>query len=315
MILSATVLTMMMASCGKEPAPSVRMIPIDIDVMSARDTKSILKDEEVTEDYTIWLSAYLKESTSDANRGNYFVAEPYRKDGGKWSASPVQYWPLASDLDFLALAGEEGSFNPEWAEWYDVNCATAVETDVPDGECLESEILYGAARNLSSVDGTVPIRFEHSQNWLHFIVNSNTDLVKVDSIVVESAHAGGIMRVTNAIYVGCEWRFNTSGHRLSDVRVPGSEMAITSDESATCDILLPQQDACDILLYYSIKSPSDTDWSEAVRSVYRCPAMKEPWYSGMKNTYVFTFNFTEIIFDSWVNSWDENEKDIDIELS
>lgn len=309
----AFILTVILAagavSCGKTGADVTSRTPITVDAAADR-TKAMVPSSVLPDGYTIYLSSYLVEKNIEANEGDYFVAEPFNRRGDRWSATPERYWPLASRLDFLALACEADSLDvASRASWHPENCTQGVEVDVPDGSCLMSELLYASAGNSRSTDGVVPMHFSHSQDWLHIIVNCEDDILRIDGITVENAHAGGVLRITNGIYVGCEWLYRFSGHSRRDILVPGSAGVCVEAGADSCfDVLLPEQEACDIVIRYSMKSSADAPWDGAVSATYRNPAIRDTWYAGMKNTYEYTFSFDAVRFTATVTDWGEDEQ-------
>lgn len=289
-------------ACAKQERISIPGNRIPITFRESTDgTKSILSGEDIPESYTIYASAcFTNSGDTDCSR-NYFVSKPYRKNAGLWSASPAVYWPIGRELDFLFIACEDTAIDiQDRAVWNAGNCTKGVELNVPDGACLNSEILFASTLGRTSREGSIPVRFKHAQNWLQFIIDSNADIVRIDSIVIGKVYTGGTFRVSNDLYLDAEWSFRNN--LRGNLTVPGSEgLIISSGTPAVCNILIPEQDACDISLYYSVN---------AVSSVFRHKAGADPCFYGKKNILQISFAFSEITIKSTVKDWEDDSSDI-----
>lgn len=281
---------------------------------TAGPAKSIVSGTSLTEDYTIYTSAYYTNMTT-GEEGDYFTAAPFRLAGDRWTAVPARYWPLGCKLDFLSIACEKDSLDiASCASWTEFNCTDGVEVNIPDGKCLSSEVLFASTRSRTSAGGSINMQFSHSQDWLRFNIGCEVEIVKVDSIVIRKVYTGGKLRITNNMFMDAEWSFR--GHLRRDVTVPGSVDVIPHREaSEICNILVPEQDACDIDIYYSVKSSLHEDWSRARSTVYRYKAGSTPWNLGSKQIIDIGFSFSEITITSTVKDWDDTSSDIIVEPS
>lgn len=280
--------------------------------VSADATKSIISGTDMPSTYTMYVSSKFTNLTDPGNSGNYFVARPFRENSGRWVSSPASIWPLGGKLNFLSVACEDGIDVTEDVSWSGGDCSRGLVVKLKDGSCLDSEILYAAAENRTSEDGGVSLQFRHTQSWLQFSVSTNAETVRIDSIKVMDVYTGGTLRIDNRNYTSAEWSFR--GHRKSDRIVPGSKGLIPqSGTPAVCNMLVPQQDACDIDIYYSLKSNPSDDWSTAVGGVYHYEADATLWRYGEKNVFCIRFDFAEITMTSSVKEWGEETVDISIE--
>lgn len=277
--------------------------PIEFYV-SAERTKTVVSAGCLSNSYTIYASAYFRNLTDPSNSGNYFVSRPLRNDGGVWKSDPAVYWPLGGKLDFLAVACEDGAFDIGGAVWHKDDCSAGVEIPVADGSCLDSEIMFAAAVDRTSENGEVSLRFKHTQSWLQFVISTDADIIRIDDITLEDVYTGGALRISNGITPDAEWSFLE--HSRMDCVVPGSQgLKPRVGEPSVCNVLVPEQDACSIVVHYSVKSSVSADWSTAVSQEYRYAAEKYPWYYGEKNIFYIKYDFTEITFKVSVDEWGE----------
>lgn len=280
---------------------------------SMSNTKTILSDTDLPDSYTIYASAYFTNLTEKEHCGNYFVARPFRKYNSLWSSIPAVYWPIGGKLDFLFIASEDSAIDiGSCAVWSEGNCTKGVVADIPDGDCLESEILFATTLNRKSENGSVPVRFNHAQSWIQFVISGDaSDILRIDRIVIENVYAGGTLRVSNDIYPDAEWSFR--GHHRSDRIVPESEgIVVAADAPSVCGILLPEQESCDISLYYSIRSSAQEDWSTATNSVFHYKAGANPWFYGEKTIYAIGLSLQKITFNLSIEKWGSDEKEISL---
>lgn len=304
-----------LVSCDKQEGTAYNAIrePIQFSAIADR-TKTVVSDSFLPDSYTIYASAYFTNSTDPANSGDYFLSRPFRNVGGSWVSDPAVFWPTGCKLDFLALACEDESFDlPGKSVWNSGNCTEEVEISIGDGEFLDSELLYAAAAGRTSESGGVSLQFNHTQNWLQFVVSCDVaDILRIDRIVIKNVYTGGTLTVSNVISPDAGWSFR--GHRCSDLTVTGSEgVILAAGVSPLCSILLPEQEACDISLYYSARTSTDDDWSTALSCVLHHKAGEDPWYYGEKNVFKIGFSLSEITFTSSIEPWTDEEQDIEIE--
>lgn len=312
-VISLCVTLSFAASCSKEnvaASPDERK-PIELSVAADR-TKTIVDGSTLPETYTVYASAYFTSFTAPEADSDYFIAEPFRLSSGVWTSDPPVYWPVGGKLDILSIACEDGEVDVhESAVWHEGNCSEGIEVTLKDGDCLDSEILFAAAYNRTVDDGSVPMQFKHAQSWLQFVITCNRETVRIDSIVLENVHTGGLFRVSNNVYMDAEWSFR--GHRKTNVIVPGSEGIIPrAGTPSVCDILVPEQDACCMEIHYSIRNSEEEDWSGARSVIYRHEAGVNPWYYGEKNVYEINFVYTEITLTPSIISWDDTYLDISV---
>lgn len=301
-------------SCGKQnsvPSTTEKKTPISLSVAASR-TRTAVAGTILPDSYTIYASSYFTSYNAPEADGDYFVAMPFNNDGGVWMADPVVYWPLGGKLDIIALACENDSLDiNKSAAWHEGNCSEGVEVSLKDGDCLNSEILFAAAYDRTVDGGSVPLQFKHAQSWLQFNISCETEILRIDKIVLENVYTGGLFRISNNVYMEAEWTYR--GHRKANVTVPGTEGLIPSkDKASVCNILVPEQDACNVVIYYSVKSSPVDGWSTARQSVYRHLTGVNPWFYGEKNVFNIGFAFSEITITTSVKPWDEDSKYIDI---
>lgn len=289
---------------------ALREVPIEISAGS-RVTKAAVDGVVIPEDYTIYLSSYFNNGTYEKESGNYLYEVPFRqKLNGKWSADPAVYWPMGGDMDFLAVCCVARDYSiTDGASWYSENYTKGVELNVADGAVRSSEIMYAAANGKDSEDGSVALEFIHTQSWLQFQLGQfSVNEVRLDSIVLMNAYTGGKVRIQNDVFLSHDWDFR--GRFRKSVVVPGTQDLVLSREStAYCNILVPEQQACRIGVYWKERSSSLVSWDSCRQQVSISDANFDPWYSGVKT--VFQLVKSDIpqrfVFEVRTVDWGNNE--------
>lgn len=279
---------------------------------SSVQTKSAVGGGALPDDYTIYLSSFFNNGTAEESSANYFTEVPFRKDeSSSWSASPAIYWPLGGSLDFLALASKDIPVAGH-AQWFEDNVTRIVQLSVDDGTCLESEILYACSATRKANGASVPMNFIHSQTWLQFIIEPyEAGTTKIDSIVISKPYLGGTLRVDNGVYFKAEWDFR--GHFRKDYTLPGSRNLELNGGQRTLNILLPEQNACDITIYFTQRCSGDTTWDNPTRSTsFTKEANPDPWFAGQKTIYTMTVQ-KHMTVSATIDDWTEDNKQIKID--
>lgn len=309
-LIKLFVLVVGAVSCSKEAVEGPGADGLFIFPVSTQ-TKSAVNGGSLPDDYTIWLSSYFNNATAGETSGNYFMAEPFRKDGDRWSASPVVYWPMGGYLDFLALATENLDIRTH-AHWYEDNVARNVAVTVPDGSCMDSEILYSHASSRKGEDRCVRMNFSHSQAWLQFRISAfEPNTTRIDSIVVSKAYLGGMLRVDNGVFLSATWDYR--GYLKKDYTLPESRGIILDRAETTINVLFPEQDACDIVIHYTQKESSEPSWDNYTRQTsYTHMANADPWYAGIRTVYTMTVQ-KHLLVSASIHDWEEDNRQIKIE--
>lgn len=284
---------------------------IRISAVSAQ-TKAAVGGGSLPDDYTIYLSSFFNNGTAEESSANYCTGVPFRKEGSSsWSASPVLYWPLGGSLDFLALASKDVPVTGR-AIWHEDNVTRIVGLPVEDEASLESEILYARAASKKVVDGSVRMDFLHSQTWLQFIIEPyEAGTTKIDSIVIRKPYLGGKLRVDNGVYFKAEWDFR--GHFRQDYTLPGSRNLELNGGQKILNILLPEQNACDLTIYFTQRNRGDTSWENPTRRTsFTKEANPDPWYAGQKTIYTMTVQ-KHLTVSATIHEWTEDNKQIKID--
>jgi len=273
-------------------------------------TKAAVSEGVLPSDYTVYLSAYFNNRTAGESSGNYITGEPFTKKDTYWSADPVVYWPMGGYLDFLALAAEDYDISTK-ARWYEDNVSRSVEVDVTDGSCLDTEILYSKASSKNGSEGCVALNFSHSQSWLQFRLSAAEDgTTRIDSIAISKAYLGGTLRIDNGVYLDCSWDYH--GHFRRDYTLPDTKGLVLNTGVKTVNLLLPEQDACDITVWYTQKNTADT-WDNPTRQTsYTVKANSDPWHSGTKTVYSMTV-LRQVSVKASVHDWEDDNRQITID--
>lgn len=314
-------------SCAKQTdvgdeyfGPHTRPMSLSASVNAGRlqnvvDTRSGLVDgTSLPDDYTVHLSSYFYNDSDASKNDIYFTDKSFRKNGSVWKSNPVVFWPFGGHMSFLALACVDSDFDTlHSVEWSYPDCTKGAVLSLPDGACAESEILFGNAVSEGSGDMSVALKLYHSQSWLSFLVGAEVDgFVRIERIVIRNAYDGGSFKIDNTLFLSGEWSFR--GRFRHDVVVPGSEEVVLSGTGAVCDILLPEQGACDVVIEYRRRSSLGLEWSSVAVERYVHKASADPWYYGMKNIYEIAIGMTgEIEMKVDVEEWRTDDRFITME--
>lgn len=302
-------------SCGKEgpSCPDGGQGPLLEISPSAEDPSSRTKGiceggGPLDGSYTVFLSAWMDNATASEESGNYFRGREFTSDGGgSWTASPALYWPLGGSLEFLSLALSDASLG-RTAVWYGDNVSKGVELTVPDRSSLDSEVMYSRASSRKSSGGAVSLEFSHSQAWLRFeFARYEPGTVRLDSLVIRKAYTGGALRVESGVWLEAGWDFH--GFFRRDLTLPGSRDLLLSNPPTVLDILLPEQGACALEVWYTKRASADAPWGEG--QYHLAEASADPWHAGTRTTYTLIIR-KKLEITSSVGSWDEEQRPVTI---
>jgi len=304
-------LTVGAVSCSKMPECQCHSDAIILRPVSGDVTKAAVDGTVIPEDYVISLGAYFNNESSPESSGNYLEGTFFTKGTDSWSATPTVYWPMGGYLDFLALASDKTDLLGS-AEWYGADASRSVELTVPDGRCLDSEVMYSCASSKGSTDRSVRMNFSHSQSWIQIrIAATETGTTRIDSIVVRKAYLGGRLRVDNGIRLNASWDYH--GFFRKDYTFPESRNLVLGTGEVTMDLLLPEQDACDITIWYTQKNADEPSWENYTRRTsFTATAGGDPWYAGSRTLYTMTV-LRQIAVKASVHDWSEDNKNITID--
>lgn len=307
--LSIFLLTVGAVSCSKEGLTGTERGHC-LEIIPSADsgsTKGAVGSGPLDGSYTIFLSSYFNNMTAAESSCNYFCGRPFKKDGDRWSATPTIWWPMGGNLDFLSFALKDRTLGSS-AIWYSENVTKGVELKVPDGACLDSEIMYSRASSRKVEEGTVSLDFSHSQAWVRFeFARYEPGTIRVDSLVVKKAYLGGTLRLENGVYLKAQWDFH--GFFRKDYTVPGSRDLLLSNPPTCIDLLLPEQQACDLEIWYTQRSSASAPWGAG--SCHVVTANVDPWHAGTKTTYTMIIR-KKLEISTSVSAWDEEPRPISI---
>lgn len=183
---------------------------------------------------TMYMSAYYR--LQDAATGaNYFVGSEFVKTGSQvkvggvdtdvWRHTPAYYWPIDSDLDFLAYSSSD-AFAAKDAQWNATNASSSVALTMSRARCQDDVVF--AANQMSSSSATsisgsdyvtaqpVAMSFSHSQAWIEFQLSiqqeSMKDKVAITEIIIEDAYDNGKLNITRTdANASAAWDFTGIG--------------------------------------------------------------------------------------------------------
>lgn len=297
-------------SCMSTKEEVTRQMPIEL-LAGNSVTRAVVDGVVIPDEYTIYLSSYFNNGTIEKASGNYLYEVPFHaRLDGKWSADPEVYWPLGGDMDFLAISCVAQDYNiSNGASWYSENYTKGVELNVVDGAVRTSEIMYATANGRESKDGSVALEFTHTQSWLQFQLSQfSLNEVRLDSIVLMNAYSGGKLRIQNEVFLSHDWDFR--GRFRRSVVVPGTQNLVLSLESvALCNILIPEQPACRIGVYWRERSDSSIPWESVEQHHSISDANFDPWYSGVKTIFELVKADVpqKFVFEVRTAEWGSNE--------
>lgn len=286
-------------------------IALTIDNESLQTKAFSITEGTVPSDYTIYLSASLRDDKNPSNNGSYATMWPFTKKASKWSGDPALYWPVTGNLSFLALASDRSRLDLAARTVVDpVSNVSHMEIDVPDGSCLDSEILFGRKNGVSERRQDVSLPMKHTQAWIQFLLASeHGNMFMIDRIVLRKAYTGGNLIIDNGVFLDAKWDF--ARHRGYDITVPGSEGLILGPQTKELNILLPEQDACDFTMYYYVKGSPEESWDEALFLVYHHEAEATPYWYGVRKIYQMNVSQKEIYLRLGIKQWNRNDIVID----
>lgn len=316
-ILSLSVFVAMAVCCNKNDASRddrsefITLNPVTQD--GSRTKGGLYQEGALSDDYTIYLSSYFVNETSERNSGNYFVSMPFNRRSDRWCADPAVYWPFGGYINFLAVACKDGDFDARSnISWNEEDSTKGAIIKVPSGDCMQSEILFSKASSRKASQKTVDLTFEHTQTWLQFSFSCEQDaMVRIENVVINNVYTGGLFAINNTLFMDGEWSFR--GFFRHDESVPGAEDIAVSQSKVYCNMLLPEQDACNITFIYRQRIKEGQPWDEAPLSQYTYHADKTKWFYGIRNVFDVHFTLREMILSVTLADWDTQEKYISME--
>lgn len=311
-LISVILLAAGAVSCSKEGStahsPGVPLELVPSSAGSDAATKGAVSSGPLDGEYTILLSAWFNNATAGESSGNYFRGRHFTKSGdGRWAASPALWWPLGGSLDFLALALKDTLLGNS-AVWHPGNVAKGVELAVPDRSCLDTEIMFSRSESRTVSGGAVSLSFSHAQAWISFeFARYEPGTIRLDSLVIRKPYLGGTLRLESGVYLESGWDFH--GFFKKDYTLPQSRNVLFSNPPTVIDILLPEQQACELEIWYTQRPSASVPWGEGVCHV--AGAIADPWHAGTKTTYTMIIR-KKLEISTAVSFWDEQSRPISI---
>ncbi len=256
----------------------------------------------------LFLTAWLY--TQPGGEEEYFRNEPFFKNANGetsaddgynlWHHNPPLYWPMGGRMDFLAYSAS-AAFPSEALMWSYGNSTDRLAISV-GADRTQDDIMFACALNRScSSSGNVPLRFYHAQAWLEFILSadaSTSGSITIDRIELRDIYTSGMLTVEHPFGTAQgSWSFRGNSRRDTPVDdsygVFGTAVTVGPKY---CDMLLPEQDMKNIVLYYTL------DGSDA-ELVYEWQAPGSMWDMGKKYIYEISFSPNGISVLPLVRLW------------
>ena len=336
-IIAATILAALQTVCGcsridgpvVEPT-AVSGVEISLKPAAEASTKAPVEGTVMPDLYTIYLSAYISQSEKE-NIGDYFTEVPFTKDAtsGLWRANPARYWPIASEIDLLAVACDAAEFAlPGNAIYNRDNCTKGVVIDVAG--ILNSEIMYSSTRHqvgeyygvgglsfnpyvetkstpLTDGNAGIAMEFGHTQAWLHFNLSASSDAQAfiVESLQVRDLYKGGELTIyrTNPVTSEPEADWYFGGVRTSNLDLVETETTVHAAGSLSFDCLIPEQKKREVLLTVRYLSEDAADGALSGEMIYTIAPEDSDWLKGRKYTYNIILTPTGIRSTVDVEGW------------
>lgn len=303
-------------SCGK-PSPyvlSADEIRVRVGGVQGPDdagpgTKSIA-ETVVPETYELCLSARLVDGQNTKNNLNYLEGVVFRHRGdGLWAADPKVYHPLTGHLEYFCLATEPEGVDLQGTALWGEDVSRSVQVDIPDGESLTTEVLFGRSSSLQTGRGPLSLVLHHSQSLHRFNLTSSeaAGLVRIEKIIFSDVYTGGTLTVRHEGFLTANWAFR--GHSRGDLIVPGSELVVLDGDGEVIDLLLPEQASRTIEIHYRRRDALTDSWDDAsVVDVLSITPKEDTWWYGNMHIYNVNFKLTQIELSVSVEPWGSEDK-------
>ena len=291
---------------------------ISFSPLTKPNTRAAIADATYPDNQVMQVAAYSFPKTSSWAAGGYFDKTPFNgTNATNWTGTPKRYWPLSDAyVSFLAVTGIDAE-DISFAASTFASGATAVYDAASFS--AQGDLMYSGkqaevtkAGNTLTYPGAVAMTFKHALAWLQFKIRvpstaTYTDVIDVNSIVVNGAYQTGTFTITNTGYdtAGDPTPAGTWGNfgSATATTVPSSSYtaALPNDGSyADCGnvLLVPQASPTTSFTSFTINftmngkaysfeyTPATTELAQATKYIYN-----------------ITFTLNEIIIDPEVTTW------------
>lgn len=238
----------------------------------------------------------------------YFRTKPFLRnaasaDDGMWHHDSPLYWPLEGTLDFLAFSCSNPF--PTSALAYSPGNSTLKLSFNVDHSYSQDDILFsyvgGAGRNTGCWP-SVPMVFSHAQAWLEFsfhtVDSSFDDIITIHRVDLRDVYTSGVLTVEHPFgYAEGSWDYRLATREDTPVDDEyGVYGAGVTTAKRYLDMLIPEQEKKDIVIYYTMK-----DCEPMMMYVYHLGGSH--WEMGKKYVYDIRFSPTRIEVDQTVTDW------------
>lgn len=238
----------------------------------------------------------------------YFRTKPFLRnaasaDDGMWHHDSPLYWPLEGTLDFLAFSCSNPF--PTSALAYSPGNSTLKLSFNVDHSYSQDDILFsyvgGAGRNTGCWP-SVPMVFSHAQAWLEFsfhtVDSSFDDIITIHRVDLRDVYTSGVLTVEHPFgYAEGSWDYRLATREDTPVDDEyGVYGAGVTTAKRYLDMLIPEQEKKDIVIYYTMK-----DCEPMMMYVYHLGGSH--WEMGKKYVYDIRFSPTQIEVDQSVTDW------------
>jgi len=293
-IVSALLLVAGFVSCDREER-MVSDFKAEIAVSPGVQTRAVITDATMPDDFHIWLSAWLNGDSYPGGGLNYFTGVEFAKDGTEWKSDPAKYWPLSGTLDFLGIATDPTELTLGLT-WNASKNSSQVDVEVPDTYATQTEVLYAASYPLEGDHSGVPMAYHHSQALLRFKVKTNvTDLIKVNDITVKDLYTAGTLTVEGSGPLKASWDFSSA--TAMDRSVPKSSPDYCLEPSGSYEefglgLIVPEQMNTPIVISLSQRANTGIAWDSdlVLEQTYVFDDTFRKWFMGKQ--YVYNIEFT-----------------------
>lgn len=275
---------------------------------------------------TMVVSAYYNAERGES--GNYFTGVGFSKATSTWTAAGTpRYWPFDGTLDFLMYSHDGLSVTPVWED----KVTAGVTLAVADNGTIQTDILHGRLGRQARASGGNPVVMRHAQALVMFTASSEVGYdassnygITIERIALEGARYSGTVHVAfDAMQDGgwCSWS-DLASRQDKDVPNAGGAMAFPYDvpaeavdiRTAGCHlgiggagILLPEQPAVGICVYYKLHNGYDDAGNAIDNTLQKALTLSESWKEGKKYVYELHFIMDEIVVRPTVTDWANRE--------
>ena len=306
--------------CGKETVVEPESVmEISLDAVSQTRTKGYVENASLVDTpkeflhggegfsyRPIYLTAW--HHPQHGTEVEYFRTKTFVRNGGSatdgmWHHDSPLYWPVEGTLDLLAFSCTN-AFPTSSLAYSPGNTTERLSFNV-DHSYSQDDILFSFVGNAGKDTGcwpSVPMVFQHAQAWIEFSFHtvdaSYDDIITIHRVDFRDIYTSGVLTMDHPFgFAEGSWDYRYATRQDTPVDdeygVYGTGVTTTK---RYLDMLLPEQEKKDIVIYYTMK-----DCEPLMQYVYHLGGSH--WEMGKKYVYDIRFSPTRIEVEQSVNDW------------